>query len=551
MVDEKNRVVVTDDGEASQTIQRLQKEIQRCETDPEWKSALRRIPHNRKAAKGEGKRVNTIKSTLEAMLPGIYAKNPDASVIPAPKAGRTGEDYQNARKYADTMQIVLNHQVENAHLKRKAKNQTRAVQVSRMGWLKVAWQEEYETDPNMESRIHDAQEDLGKLRSLVDDLEEGQDTDDDYEAKIEELELHIQQLESQQEVLKAYGITIDNIDTMQMRIDPDVSSLNNYQEADWIAHYIDVDESYVKSKYNVPSERLEEVSKHQHRHETGDTDKESKKDLYRIWEMWHKRMNTVFTWLDGDKFFLLPPQNPQGLGERWFPFFGYAHHWEDGYKWPNSDVELLLKLDEEYNTTRNKQAQVRENSNAYIVIDKGAVSVDDAVEMQRVRDVDILPLDFGGQPVNSSMSHGLQPPYNPMLYDVGQIRQDIDLVVNVTDAAKGNVERTKTLGEAQLLQAHMTSRTNERTDELEGMLTEMYQYIAEIVNQKMTKEQVVMIAGPNAYWPEIDKKTLFQNVTVEIKGGSTQKPDTAVEPLCFLLLLPCVTSLNVLIGARD
>lgn len=540
MHEDNNTIEVTNEHDAVQLLKKFQEDIERCEKNSEWREALEQIKSNRKLARGKEQHVNMIHSTNQAMIPNIYAKNPEGSVIPAPKAGKQGDLYNEARNLSETLEILLNHAFDNSGLKKKAKRQVRSVQTSRMGWIKVIFQSSYGDDPMIRSRINDAQDNIARLQSISQSLNEENDmSPEDNEARSQELESLVTALENQVEVMVAYGLNIDHIDTLNVRIDPDIPSLQDYIDASWICHFEDMDGDYVKSKFSVSEERMKDLKEYKKE----DDDRSDANPMYRIWERWDKDLNTVFTWIDGDKEWIKEPYSPNNLGERWYPFFGFGHHWLDGQMWPLSDVELLEKLQEEHEDTRKSQQSVRKGSKAYVIVDGTAISVNDTVKVEQAADLDIVVMDLGGAPIGQSIHPGVQPQYNPALYDTSQIRQDMEFAVNVSDAARGSVEQTKTLGEAEILNSHMAQRSNERIDELETMLSELYQYVAELLMLNLDQSMVAQVVGEGAFWPDMNKDEAFKNVLVEIRAGSTTKPDRAREQKQWTELLPQLTEL--------
>ncbi len=543
----KEEVTVTDESQHIALLKQFQEDIKRCEKDPDWAEALKQIKENRKLARGKEQHVNMIHSTNQSMLPNTYAKNPDGSIIPSARAGKSGTSYMQARKFAESLEIVTNHSLREGKLKRRAKQMVRSAQTSRMGCVKIVMQRSFKEDPLIRSRIKDAQDNLALMESLARQIVDEEGDKEEIEARRDQLEQLITALEQKVEVVKAVGVVIDHIDILHLRVDPDIPSMMDYTDSPWIAHYVDYDAEYLRQKFGVDEKRLEGLTEFKH-----EEAKEEGTKLYRVWERWDEATNSVYTWLDGDKEWLKEPYVPQALGERWYPFFLFATHWMDGQKWPVSDVELLKNLQEEYNETRDSERKVRKNSKAYLVADGTRADPTDVMKIERVGDVDVIVMKLNGESISTQLQQGVQPPYNPALYDTSAIRSDMEYAVNVSDAARGAVEDTKTLGEAEIVQSHMASRSNERLDELESVLTEIYQYVAEMLVLELDQSMAAEIAGEGVFWPEIDKETLFKNVAVDIKGGSTTKPDRAREQKQWTELLPQIMELvNTIMQMRQ
>ena len=78
----------------------------------------------------------------------------------------------------------------------------------------------------------------------------------------------------------------------------------------------------------------------------------------------------------------------------------------------------------------------------------------------------------------------------------------------------------------------------DRQDVAEDWISEMAQYAAEICLMRMTKPQVQRIAGPAAVWPEMSKDQIFDLVQIDIRAGSTGKPNRNREREQWMQMLP-------------
>ena len=56
----------------------------------------------------------------------------------------------------------------------------------------------------------------------------------------------------------------------------------------------------------------------------------------------------------------------------------------------------------------------------------------------------------------------------------------------------------------------------------------------------MPPEMVMQEVGQNAFWPKLDKQTLYDRINVEIKAGSTEMPDKNQEQMRWVELMPII-----------
>jgi hypothetical protein len=129
---------------------------------------------------------------------------------------------------------------------------------------------------------------------------------------------------------------------------------------------------------------------------------------------------------------------------------------------------------------------------------------------------------------------------DPAAYDVTLIRNDMDLMVGLSDASRSNLIKPKTATEAELMQEALQNRVAERRDTNEDLMSEMASAALEIMLQDLTKAEMQQIAGQDAEWPEAPQtvEQVFRQVVVRVRAGSTGKPNQAKEREQWGQLLP-------------
>lgn len=504
---------------------------------------FKRVRKNRRLARGrledeseKAARTNLIYSTLATMLPRTYAKNPEIAINPAPNVNE--EQYTIARKFAETLRTIVQKALERAELKKRAKAAVRAAQTCGIGWLKVTYQRDKRSDPLILQRINDTQDNLQRIEHLLREIKEG-DECADYEAKRDELKHQIAALHKQAEVTVAEGLCIDLWPTEDVLVDACVRAFDTYTE-----YPLAMGVWYTKDKFGETFGRQPDTVATEYFLKGGEKgkeqegrDKEPTKAKYRVWEIWDKPSNTVYTVTEGEQRWTRAPYQPDKVGERWHSLFALAFNLVDGQFEPLSDVELLEELQREYEDTRNKFAEHREKSKPHYVADI-AMEERDIRRKQYAELGEIVLVDAGGKPLKDVFQAAEMLPVNPALYDVGPIRADVELVSGMGDAARGTVQRAKTLGEAEILEASLASRTGERQDVIEDLIQEIATYAAEIQLQELTPQQAQRLAGPSAVWPAMNKRDVFEMVTIEIRAGTSGKPNKQRDQQQWLQLLP-------------
>ena len=148
-------------------------------------------------------RANLIQGTISAVLPNIYARNPEISAIPTYRA-------DNLKLFCKTIETVTNREMDNAKLKARAKATVRSALTSSFGVVKVMYQRDIHQDPIILSRINDTQDNILEIERLISTIEDPEQRGD-LDAEKEELQQLMASLKEQVEIVAAEGLVIDRV----------------------------------------------------------------------------------------------------------------------------------------------------------------------------------------------------------------------------------------------------------------------------------------------------------------------------------------------------
>jgi hypothetical protein len=482
-------------------------------------------------------RTNLIYATIASMLPYLYAKNPDISVTPTESVEPQG--YAAIKKFCGTLEAVLHRMfVAEGKLKKRMKSNVRSAQTTGLGWVKVLYQQDLDTDSLMQNRVNDTQDNVRRVESLTKDVADNA-TAADAEAKQGELEQTLNGLESQSEVTVANGIVIDRVMSENLLIlDESLRDFDMYVEARALGECIWFTKETYKETFGEDAPASVTYFKQPNRDNI--TSDGYTNQWIAVYEIWDKDAQTVYTVAEGSDRFCREPYQPDTVGERWYPYFALAFNPVDGQFEPLSDVELLKELQDEYNTTRTNYAEHRKENLPVRVFRKGGglrKTISSALANRKINEFVGVEGD-PSRPLTDDIAVFPNTPLDVANYDVTPIRNDIDMVSGMGDASRSNLIKAKTATEAEIMREGLQSRTAERQDTIEDVLQEMAQYVAEILLQKLTKQQAQRIAGPGASWPQLSKDEIFDLVRIEIRAGSTVRPNKAKERQQWIELLP-------------
>jgi hypothetical protein len=483
-------------------------------------------------------RTNIIHSNFAAILPQIYAKNPEIAVTPSENVGNVVPWVPG---FCKTLQSVIARKfVTEGKLKKRAKSSIRAAMTTATGWAKVSWQRDVRTDPLIDNRLNDTQDNLQRIKYLIEEIKEDDDSRCELEAKQGELEQQLRQLQQQAEVKTVSGIAIDRILTEDVFVlDDTIYDFDQYDQAEAIAHRVWMTEEQYEETFG------KDVPKTSNKYgadkkESSSSAEDDKVLLVAVFEVWNKTSNTVYTLCAGADEWARDPYTPQTLGKRFYPFFALAFNPVDGRVDPISDAELLVELQDEYNTTRTNYAEHRkENLPVRVYRKSGDLTDKDIASLANRTANQWVGLEGDpSQPIEKDIAILQNPPVDPNTYDVQPILRDAEMVLGAGDAAKGVINKAKTATEAEIMAQGLQSRVAERQDVVEDWIGEMAQYAAELCLQEMSLPEVQRIAGQDAVWPQMDKEQIFDLVNIEIRAGSAGRPNKAKEREQWGQMLP-------------
>lgn len=523
------------------------------EAKKHWSRFHQRVDHNRTVVRGiddeaepntsayNKHRANLIQSTISVVLSRVYAKNPEMSGTPTNKS-------KNLKLFSDTVSKVTQTMLEDAKLKKKAKSTVRAAMTCSFGVVKVQYQRDLRTDPLIQQRIQDTQDNIVRIEGLMKDIE-----DDaggcDLEAQKRELEQALDALQATPEVVAAEGLVIDRVRTERLLVDPTVEDIWEYESADWLIEIVPMRKS--KATGTFPDLEMDKATTYK----VGEyaklaNDQTSRPSLYKnsdaggaddpiivAYECWNKADNTIYTLIDGIKGkFARKPYQPAKVGERWYPYFILPFQSVDGTFAAQSLVDVLERLQEEHNETRDKFAKVRKTIKPHYTV-SGDVKEKD-IKRMTVPDVgEFIVVDTGGQALNTMVQQGTQLTIDPALFDTTYIRSDWEMVSGLQEAARSVVSTPKTATEASISDQSLAARVSEFRDQVEDWLSEIAQFSSELCLLNMEPAQVEQIMGApegepdgaknKTYeWPENrTPETVFNLIQMQIRAGSTAAPN--------------------------
>lgn len=495
-------------------------------------------------------RTNMIFATAATLLPHIYARNPEIAVTPTESVG-DGE-YDQIKGFAETAQAMLNRCfVEEGHLKKRMKANIRSTMTTSVGWLKMSFQESYVGDPMIVRRVNDLQDNVARLEASGVEVQSATDVDKRNQLLEQMKQQRATLLESNE--LRLYkGFVLDRASTEDVLIlDDDCREFDDYAEAGEIAMRVFMCDSEYRARYgrkpwkgarSFPAATIHKADSDDpgsHGRKAG----ESKGEAWRcVWEVWSRRDGRVYTVCEGAEAYVRPPFAPSCAPKRWHSMYCLGFNIVEGRWRPLSDVELLANLQDEYNTTRFLYAEARKEAIPVRIFRKGGELTDEDIENLANRKARRF-IGVSGNPtvpINADIMQLDGVKIDPNAYDVTLIRNDMDLMIGLSDASRANLIQAKTATEAQIMAQSLANRVAERQDAIEDLVSEMAEAALQTMMQKFTAMEVTQIVGEGAVWPEDAGPELWHKIRVKVRAGSSGKPNQAKEREDWAQIAPVI-----------
>ena len=490
-------------------------------------------------------------STLSALLPNIYAKNPEIEIAPEKQAGEN-QNYGALRSMSETCEVLLTKEFVEPNLKAAMKANVMSALVTGIGWTKLSLQEEYGQDPIILSRLRDAQDNLAALEALRGDVAD----DANNEAKRAELEAQVKSVEDslhgKGEVVLQKGLVLDRIPSEDVLIlDPTLIDLSDYRRAKAIAQRVWMTrDDYRKAfGHSVPDGAVSYANREAASGEGYEraSDQMRGKDrtqqpdaLVQVWELWCGESQTVYTFAKGAKSWAREPYSPEWVGERWYPFFALWFNEVDGSLDPISDVETQYELQAEYAHMRSKIKDTRGKQKTTMIGRKGGEM--QAADYERIStsdDVDFIFVNGNPNiPITQDIQQAPSPQLNLQLFDPAMIMRDSEMALRSGDAARGYINKAKTATEAEIMNMGLQSFTAERQDTVEDLISEMSKFALEIILLSYDEQEVKRVVGVNAFWQQMPIDAAFRYLNLTIRAGSMSKPNKFKDREQWMQLLP-------------
>jgi hypothetical protein len=461
------------------------------------------------------------------------------------------DDFENGKqhramldKVARTLELVMTHSVDEVkpNFKKQAKQLVRRVKICGVGYIKLGYQRLFKTNPDVSAQLADFSHRVRQIEVMADDLAEGEM--DEAGAEMEKLRIAIEELQKEEKVLIREGLVFDFPKAHSIIVDTACVQLNGFIGAGWIAQEFIFSKQKVKEIYNVDvGDQFTSYTVNGNKSKAARTDK----SYCRVWEYYDIDSQLCYTLCEGYPDFL-KAGSPDVKLEQFHPFFALTFNDVEDEEtiYPPSDVELMRPMQIEYNRAREGMREHRIANRPAWVGAKGMFGEEDKEKMASHATFEFIELD--ALPVTSDVDIRTKlqakptAPIDPALYDTEFLFADTLRVTGSQEANLGGTSGASATEVAEASQSRVSS-VQSNIDDLDELLTEIGREAGQILLRNMDAATVKRIAGEGAVWPEMDAESIVEELFLEVKAGSSGRPNKALKIANMERMMPYVLQL--------
>lgn len=483
------------------------------------------------------------------MMDGVMWDGSIASLTSAMEAAQMGDpmaleivaDYQRVtldrqarEQFANTVRLVVQRTWDKT-FKAEIKQAVRRALTCGVAYVQFDVYRTVGMSPDVMERVHDTRTRIAALEASS-ATAGSEKYHQDRDAELEQLRLSLAALESEPQVVEQEGIIYSYPRATEIIPDPGCRSLRGFIGAEWVARERYMSPEQVFAVYGVNLE-----GRHQgyvaakmgmagrHLYTSGKRDDA----LACVWEVYHKKDGTRFVICDGWEDFLEAPHPPPVYRKGFWPWIAIVFNeveLPDGKLFPPSHVMLLREAQDEINQAKQG---LREHRRASRPVYLAPVNAFREEEIKAITEVDTFGIVFVQGMAPGTKSEDLlvpvrKHPIDPAIYETSGSIHDMQLVAGEQQANLGPTSGA-TATEAAIAEQSRGKDIGEDADSLDDSLSMLADEVAAMALDALDAVTVKRIVGEGAVWPEMARQDIAEQLQIEVKAGSSGRPNQAAE----------------------
>jgi hypothetical protein len=489
---------------------------------------------------------NVVFANVTTMVPALYARNPEAEFT---------SNVESKKRQATILERLVNvlggrKASPGVNLKPKAKRCVVTCLLTNRAWMKIGWI----------GKAESSEQALADLAKLAKDLEKAKDP-----KRIVEIEGQLQALEESIDILQPSGPFAMVKSPFDISVDPNSKEIDG-SDANWMIEEDMLPTEFILAKYATKDKKggLEFKSIYAPTHvmkatlegddsednsadnfslydndeskakDFGFTDDESfeKAKMTKVYIVWDKVTRRVLMFNSKDWTWPIWVWDDPLQLDTFFPFYPLTFFESPNGPLTKGEVSYYLDQQDAINEITDEMRRVRRWARRNIFYNSSLIDQADATAILNGDDGTARGIALPIDTKFSDLIGSVPPPsiqYDKM-FDKETLYTAIDRISSVGTVMRGEQFKTNTnkaaVG-ANVGAANM--RIDEKSDQIEDWIGQIYWGIAQLCLMNMPQEQVVNLIGEEgSEWENMSAEEVGQ-MSVIVVGGSTKKPTSAAK----------------------
>lgn len=455
----------------------------------------------------------------------------------------SGEEYRHlVKRIGKTLEISWHWAIEDQipTFKESLKALVTEVITAGVSYIKVGYRKPGSLKPEDAQKASNSQMRLKVLIGLLDDSE--QDDFDQDDPRYAEMRQLIADIQNNPPTPQDEGLVYDFPSSDSIIVDPKCKRLRDFYGANWIAEQHVMDRDEIREVYGVDVDMHARTVEEETRDNQeipppsgAELDAEQlSKDEHYVWQVWDKRTGLTFTICDGYPDYLVVPRSPEISIEGFWPIRALIFNSLTTKKsiFPTSDVSLLAPMQKDYNRSREGLREHRYANRPRYLSRKGALTEDNKAELENPEPHTTVEVQANDdQPLERLVVPLQHAPIDLNMYETNSAMDDVSRVGGMQNSDFGVVEaQSKSTATGQsIAEGSRMSSLQSRIDDLDTFLTWVTRVSGQLLLEHQSEERAREIAGVGAVWPKLDRASIRRELHLNVKTGSSGRPNQAVD----------------------
>ena len=483
---------------------------------------------------------NVVFANVTTMVPALYARNPEAEFTSNVEANK---------ELATTLERLVNaighrKSAPGVNIKPKAKRCVVTALLTNRSWMKVGWI----------SRQESSEQGLADLEQLAKELQKAKDA-----KKIVEIEGKIQALEESIDILQPSGPFLKVKSPFEIHVDPNAKEID-LSDANWLIEEDYLPTTFILAKYAEKKGKTDEyksIYKPTHVMKAGTTDEDGEDSgdnfsvfeegknsaksfgfnddesferakMTKVYKVWDKVTRRMLMYNAKDWSWPIWVWDDPTQLDMFFPFFPLTFFESPSGPLTKGEVSYYLDQQDAINEIADESRRARRWARRNIFYNSNVMSQSDATAVLNGDDGTARGLSLPPEIKLSDAIGSIPPPSTQFadLFNKEVLYSAIDRISSVGAVMRGEQFKTNTTKsgvDASVGASNM--RVDEKSDQIEDWIGQIYWAIAQLCLLHMPAEQVSMLIGEEdaAEWKNMSPQEI-NTMSHRVLGGTTKKP---------------------------